>query len=190
MIAVWYEIEPGDVGQLLDKVLVAAELEGLEQMWFKAVLLPDALHRGLAQPLGAAHAAGAPVSCLGRGRVQGRLHHGAYFLRRYGGLASWTGSILFKSGQPQGQKTLSPELDRRPRHSQNLGNVLIRNPIGSHGNDLGSHHLAIRQVPASHPVSKVWRSSTVRMTGFVLLMSNSIAERISFVKLFMIHYAS
>ncbi len=145
------EIEPDDVGQLLDQVLVAAELEGLEPRWFKAVLLPDALRRGLAQPLSAVHAAGAPVSCLGRGSVQGRLHHGAYFLRRYGRLASRTGSILFKSGQSQGQKTLSPELDRRPRHSQNLGNVLIRNPIGSQGNDLGPHHLAIRQVPASHP---------------------------------------
>jgi hypothetical protein len=44
------QIEPQDVGQLLEEVLVAAELEGLDPMRLQVVALPDALHRGLAEP--------------------------------------------------------------------------------------------------------------------------------------------
>lgn len=84
-------------------------------MWFKAVLLPDALQRGLAQPLRASHTAGAPVRGMGRGSVQGRLHHGAYFLRRYvAGLRPGRRASCLSQVDQQGQEMLSPELDVRP----------------------------------------------------------------------------
>jgi len=37
----WIEIESNDIVELLDKVFVAAELEGLDEMGLEVVLFPD-----------------------------------------------------------------------------------------------------------------------------------------------------
>ena len=67
------QIQTHNVAKLLDKVLVPAEREGLDPMWFEVVLIPNALNRHSADSVRLGHAAHAPVRCMGRSPVQGRF---------------------------------------------------------------------------------------------------------------------
>src|SRR5712692_4792989 len=88
------KVETDHVLQLLGKVRVVAQLEGLGPMWLETVLSPDAAHGLFAHPARFGHAAGAPLRSLGRlllGGLADDLLHRFWSQRR---LATWAWGIL------------------------------------------------------------------------------------------------
>ncbi len=104
------EIETDHIPELLQKVLVSAQLEGLDQMRPEVVLFPDALNCHAADPLGPGHAPHRPMGGVGRLRVQGGFHHRLDLARRKAGDTARPGSVFFQARQPESQKTLAPQL--------------------------------------------------------------------------------
>ena len=95
------EVQTDDIVELLDKMLVAAELEGLDQMRLEVVPFPDAADGGLAQPVCLGHAAGAPMCRSWRRGVKCRLDHGANRSLRDSRDTSRARGILFQSRTAQ-----------------------------------------------------------------------------------------
>ena len=145
------QIQPHDVGQLLDELRVAAQLEGLDPMRLEVVTRPDALDRGLAEPLGPGQRARAPVRRRGRRGVQGGFHYRADLLHRHPRLAAGPRRILFQPGHAQSQKPFAPQLHRRSGDLQGRGDVLAGNAVGGHRDDLRPDHLPIREASAPGP---------------------------------------
>lgn len=128
-------VEPDDIIKLLDKLFVPADLEGLDQMGFETVLLPNPLNAHWTDTLRLGHTAHTPVSCSGRLCVQGRLDHRTDFPFGDAWDATGTRSILFQARHSKGQKALPPQLDGWPGDGQLFCNVLARYSIGRHCND-------------------------------------------------------
>src|SRR3990167_984257 len=74
------EIESDDIVELLDKMFVAADLEGLDEMGFEVVLFPDTTDRRLAEAMRLGHAPRAPVGRIRWLAVQRGLDDCADFL--------------------------------------------------------------------------------------------------------------
>ena len=115
------------------------------------MLLPDAVNRGLAQPLCFRHPPVCSNGSRSRGTMQSRFHHGADLSGRHFRLTPRTGAILFQSCQTQSQKTLPPKLNGRPRCTQGISDVLVQDPIRCHRDDPRSNHLSIREISTTHP---------------------------------------
>ena len=145
------EIKPDHVAELGHKGAIAAELEGLGQVRFEAVLPPDPPDSGLAQALGCSHGARAPVGRVGRKLMQGRVNHRRNLVRRDLGDPARPGCILFQTWQAQRQKSLPPQLHRRSGNLQRLRDLLTEHPIGRHPDDLSPLHQALGQPLAARP---------------------------------------
>ena len=149
---VWrIEIQSNYVAEFLNKVFVAAELEGPDQMWLEVVLLPDPLNGCLAKTLGFGHASRTPVSGVGGCGVQCGLDYRTDFFHRDLGFATRTGRIFFQPRQTQCQKTLSPELNGRSRHPQSFGDSLTEDAVGSHHDDFGPLHQSQGKTSSARP---------------------------------------
>ena len=134
------EIESDHVVELLDELFVATDLERPNKMGLEAVLLPDATHRGFADPVCVCHSPSTPMSRSGRLRMQGCLNNGADLLCRNAGETARAWGIVLESHDPQGQKPLAPQLHGGPRETQLLCNVLTQHAISCHGDDPGPLH--------------------------------------------------
>ena len=145
------QIQTNDVAEFLDKAFIAAELEGPDQMRLEVVLLPDPLDSCLAETLGSGHATRAPVGGIGGGGVQRSFNYRSDFFHWHPRFAPGTGSVLFQPQETQGQKTRAPELDRRPRYSQDFGHVLAEDTVSGHRDNLRSHHFPIGEVSSTCP---------------------------------------
>ena len=145
------EIQSDDIVELLDKVFVAADLEGLDEMGLEVVLLPDTLNGHSTDALRPRHGAHAPVGCSRRLRVQRGLDDCPDLAVGDAWDTTGTWSVLFQARQPKGQKPLSPELDRGPGDVQFPGDVLIEAAIGRHLHDLCTLHQAQWDPPAMGP---------------------------------------
>lgn len=145
------EIQANDIVELLDKVFVAAELEGLDEMRLEGVLLPNTLNRHPTDPLGRGHAADAPMGGIGRRRVQGGLDDRTDFLVGNAREAAGTRRVLFQALQPQSQKSLPPQLHGRPGKGQLLGDVLAWHPVGGHRDDPCTLHQSHGDASATCP---------------------------------------
>ena len=77
----WIEIEPDNIDEFLDKVLVATEFETLHQMRLEVVLPPYPTYGGFAHALGRSHRSRAPVRRIGRRGVESRLDDSFDFAR-------------------------------------------------------------------------------------------------------------
>jgi len=138
---VWrIEIQPHHIVELLDKLGVPAELEGLAQMRFEPMLLPDAAYRGGADPLGVRHGSSTPVRRRRWRGMQRRLHDGADLLGRKTGKATGAGGIALESRYAQPQESCTPQLHCGPRNLQLPRNVLIQHPVCRQADDLGTLH--------------------------------------------------
>jgi len=145
------QVKPHHVLQLLDELLVPAELEGFEQMRLDLVLSPDSMNARCAHVLSLCHGPGTPMRGSCRSTLQRRLDHRPDLSGRDARSAAWTRSVLLQSPQPQGQKPLTPELNGRPRHVQALCNILAENTVGGHEDNSGSHHLPVGKVASPCP---------------------------------------
>jgi len=115
---------------------VAAELERFDQMRLPVVLLPNTMNRVFAEALRLGQAARAPMGCVGRGGVQGRMNDRAHLAMGDSWNAAGTRGVFFQSRKPQGQKALPPELHGGSRNPQSAGNHPAQNAIGGHPDNL------------------------------------------------------
>ena len=134
------QIEPDNVGELRQEVLVAAELESLDQVWLEIVLFPNPVNGHGAQPLGLGHTPRAPMGCVDRFRMESRLDHSLYFLFGNGWYSSWTRSIFFQSSTPQRQKAFPPKLNSGTGNPHAAGYFVTEISVGRHLDDTGSLH--------------------------------------------------
>lgn len=137
--------------KLLNRMLVPAEFERLDQMGLEMMLLSDATNGGLAETLCFGHRPGAPVDSVRRLKMQGCLDYRPDLLRREFWFTTRTGSILLQPSKTQSQKPLSPKLNGRPRYTQSLSNVLIQDPISCHDDNPGSNHFSIGEISTTGP---------------------------------------
>lgn len=145
------EVEPNHIVELLDKLLVPADLEGPDEMGLEVVSLPDTPNRSLAETLCLGHAPRAPV---GRSRwcgVQRGLDHYPDFACGDAWDTAGARRVLFQTRQAEGQKPLSPELHRGPGDFQSPGNVLTGGAVGRHLNNPCALHQAEGETPALRP---------------------------------------
>lgn len=134
------QIQSNDIVQLLDKLCVAAEFEGFDEMGFEIVVLPDTADGGLADALCLGHRSCTPMCRSGRRRMQGRFDHRFDFPRRDFRNATGSGSVFFQSGATERQETLPPQLNGGARHSQMLGDIVAEHALGGLLNNLGTLH--------------------------------------------------
>ena len=145
------EMQSNDIVELLDKMFVTADLEGLDEMRFEVVLFPNALNTCRTDALRLSHRAYAPV---GSGRwlgPQGRLNNGTHFLFGDAWKTPGTRGIFFKPGDPQSQKTFSPELNSWSGDSDFTCDVLVGNPVVRHLDDSCALHQTERKTSSFFP---------------------------------------
>ena len=106
------KIQSDHIVELLDKPRVTAELEGLDAMGLEAMSVPDALDSHSTDALRLGHGPRAPM----RGGLGSRVERGLDDRPNLAFRNAWdttgTRSVLFQSGQSEGQESFSPELDR------------------------------------------------------------------------------
>jgi len=134
------QIEFHNIFQLLDKSLVPAKLERLDEMRLKVVLFPDSTNAGLRQPLCLRHAARAPVRRVRRSCVQSRLDNRFDFPSRDPRFPARAGRVLFESRHPQGQEPLPSKLNGWPGQPQFRRDILIGYAGSRHQDDMSSYH--------------------------------------------------
>ncbi|TKS58407.1 MAG: hypothetical protein EWM73_03544 [Nitrospira sp.] len=145
------EVQADDIVELLDKMLVAAQLEGLDQMRLEVVPFPDAADGGLAQPVRLGHAAGTPMGRRGRRGVEGRLDHRAHRPLRDARDTSRARGVLFQSRTAKSQKPLSPQLHRRAGDTQLVGDVLTQAALGGQLDNPCAVHQSHGDAPPVRP---------------------------------------
>jgi len=147
----WIEIEADDIGELFEKLLVSAELEGLDQMRLDVVLPPYSANRGLADPLCLGQGPSAPMSCSRRFGVQSGLNDCADLPFRNAWEAAGAWGIFLEPGHSQGEEALSPQLNGRSRDTQPPCDTLTRHSVSGHGDDSRALHNAQRQALRVRP---------------------------------------
>jgi hypothetical protein len=147
----WIQIQAHDIAQLLDKVLVPTEFEGMDQMGLQVVLLPDATDGRFTQILGLGHSPRAPMRRTRRRRMEGGFNHGFDFTRRYFRNTTRPGCVFFQTGHSKSQKTLSPQLHGGTRDPQFASDILVQRSTGRQANDLGPLHKPGRKASAVRP---------------------------------------
>jgi hypothetical protein len=139
-----------DIVELLDKMLIAADLEGLDQMRLEVVPFPDAADGGLAQPVRLAMFW--VLQCVAAGGVVWSV---AWTTRANRPLrdsrdTSRARCVLDKP-TAQSQRPLSPQLHRRAGDTQLLGDVLTQDAIGGHLDNPCALHQSQGEAPPVRP---------------------------------------
>lgn len=147
----WIQVQAHDIAQLLDKVLVSTEFEGIDQMGLQVVLLPDAPDSRFTQILGSGHSPRAPMRRIRRRRMQRGFNHSFDFTRRDFRNTTRPGGVFFQTGHSKSQKTLSPQLHGGTRDPQFASDILVQRSACRHSNDLGPLHKPGREASAMRP---------------------------------------
>ena len=134
----WIHVQTNNIIQLLNKLLVTAQLNCLYQVGLKVVLIPYSPNRCFTHPLSSSHSACTPMSCMGRLSMRRRLYHLSNFLCWDFWQASGTRSIFFQASQTKSQKPTSPELYGRSCCAKPQSNILIQDTIRCPLNNLRS----------------------------------------------------
>ena len=145
------EVQPHHIGEFLGESLVLGEFEPLYPVGLEPVSLPDALHRGLAQPLGLGHSAGAPMGrsgglCLGSG-----LHDLVHALGAIGDPSAPAWSDLGEGARATLHEASAPEDDGGTTDVQFSGNPAIRKAIGGKEGNPGPEGDALGSVLGTDP---------------------------------------
>ena len=145
------EIQADNIVKLLNKLLIAAQLEGLSQMRFKLMPPPDPANRSFTHSLGFSHQSSTPVSSVLRLAMQRRLYDSSDLSIGNLGKPTRAGSILFESRHTECQKPLSPKLHRRARKPKNARYFLTLHSVSSHLDYLCALDNACRLGSATSP---------------------------------------
>jgi len=145
------QIEAHHVGELLDELRVAGELEGFHSMRLQAVCIPDPLDRRRRNPGHLGHRATAPVRGVVGLRVPRGVHDPLHEVGRIDGLPAAAGFNLRERLGPAGSKPLSPQDHRRTADREFLGDAVIWDPFPGQQNDPGASHHALRCAVGTDP---------------------------------------
>ena len=145
------QVKADAIREFFYKVLVAAELEGFDQMRFQIMLTPNSLNGHPAQALGLRHCAHTPVSSIRRLCMESGFDHSANLSLGNVRESTRTRSVLLQTGEAKSQKTLSPELNGGSRCLDALSKLLVQDPVGRHLNALGPLHQTQRKTSSLGP---------------------------------------
>ena len=145
------ERESDDLVELLDKLFVAADFEGLDEMGFEVVLFPDTTDRRLTEAMCLGHAPRAPVCRIQWLSMQSGLDDGTDGLLGNAGETTRTWSVFFQTRQPKSQEPFSPELHGGPGDVQFPRDVLAACAIGRHLDNVGTLHQSQWETAAMRP---------------------------------------
>jgi len=132
------EIQANDVAQLFDKTLVSTEFESFDSMGLQVVLLPDSADGCFADMLRRRHRPRAPMSRRRWFRLKRCFDNSPYFLGCNPRKPSRSWGVFLQTRNAKSQKALPPKLNRWPRNSHTLGDLLALGALGGQTNDLGS----------------------------------------------------
>lgn len=141
------EIEADDILHFLSKVRVVGDLEGANDVGFKPILLPDALHAGVANADLVPHYAHAPVRGMGWALLDGLLDDRA--LESLGNrlLAGRLASSFDHAGDASFDKILLPAPNRRLGDTDRSHNCHYAGAGGRHQHNLGPFCHLLGSVP-------------------------------------------
>ena len=156
------EIHAHDVGELLDKVLVAGKLKGASPVWLQPVQLPNALHGFETQFLGLGHRATAPMSlALGLG-MNSRPHHCGHLAPAQGGFAPPAGGDLAQSRRPAREEAFFPAPDGRLTYFQTFADGLAALALAGQQNNPAPQHHTLRSIGCLHPAFELLNIGCIR----------------------------
>src|SRR5579863_6163196 len=104
----WVQIGTDNVGQLLGKLWIIADLEGPRQVWFQAVGAPDTAYGSLAHARPFRHAACTPVRGVGWLARRCQFHDPRRFSIRHSPSASRSRCIIQESFFATVKKAIYP----------------------------------------------------------------------------------
>src|ERR1700722_58581 len=172
------EIKADDILHFLGKVRVVGDLEGANDVGFKPILLPDALHAGVADADLLPHDAHAPVRGMGRAPFDGLLDDLA--LESFGNrlLARWLASSFDHPGDASFDKILLPAPNGRLGDADRSHNCHYAHAVGRYQYNLGSFCDLLGGVPVADYLLKI--GTILRAEGeFRLLRFHPTSESYS-----------
>ena len=147
---VWrIEIEPDHVLHLGGEVLVARDLEGVDQVRLEPVRPPDPLHAAIRDVGGRRHAAQAPMGCIRRFLVQRHVHHLFDLIRRQRLDPRWAGRVLQQPVHPLRHIAAAPAANREQALADCRRNPLRRQPVAGQQHDPRPPNHLLRRVSAT-----------------------------------------
>src|SRR3990172_46532 len=149
---VWrIEIDSHHIGELLDKALVARELERFHAMGLQAVCVPNALHRGMTDCLRLGHGPRAPMCRAPRPRLCRRLHNALHLGARDRRRAPPTRGVLQQSGHPTRCKAGAPQQHGRTTGAYLLCDAPVGHAVRGQQHDACPHDDALWRSPGTDP---------------------------------------
>src|SRR5271157_5325387 len=159
-------------------------------MRLEIILFPNALNSHSAKPVGFSHRASAPLSCVVRCAMKCSLDNSRYFGLGNLGEPSRTRGVLFKASQPQCEEAITPELHRRTRNTQFLGDRPVQCSFCGHLNNPSALHQSRGQTTPSAPGFYCCSFFGRQFDGIRSVHKSECTPSDSNVKLFMGHYTS
>ena len=143
------EIQPDDVAQLLNEMLVVGQLEGTHQMRFKFVGMPDALHGGVAHPGVLGHGARRPMRGLLGHSMHGVIDNA---FDEFSPVVRFSSSprAVEEAGHALLDEAVPPFRHRVRAGAQLLGDVAVLHALGGQQHDARSEHLAHARTTRAH----------------------------------------
>ena len=146
------QVQPDDVGQLLDERRVFRQLERRDAVRLQAVRVPDALDGRAAHPGRLGHRAATPVGGARRRLVQRGMHDGLHLVGGDLRFPAAARTHLTHRIQSIGEKPRSPVQHRRPTDAERGRNATIRHAVTGHQQGLGAGHHAVRRGSTERPL--------------------------------------
>ena len=139
------QVQPDEVGQLLDEGRVFRQFERRDAVRLQAVRVPDALDGRAAHASRLGHRATTPVGGARRRLVQRGMYDGLYLLGRDLGFAAAARTHLTHRIQSIGEKPRSLVQHRRPTDAERGRIATIRYAVTGQQQGLGTGHYAERR---------------------------------------------
>ena len=148
------QVEPDDIGQLLDKLRIARQLELTKPMRLQPVRVPYPLNRSRTDAAILGHRSTTPVRSSLRFGVQRPVHNLFNFLRSHPRPPAPSFLDFGQACRPQRDEAFAPKNDGRAAESQLFRNLVVRYPFGCHQNDPAPGHHALGRIVSTQPASQ------------------------------------
>ena len=149
------QIQAHHIGQFLQKLGVARQLEGLVPMRLEMVRLPDVVDRRLAHPLGVGQLPTTPLRHAVRLGVQRRGHDGRDLAPSVAWLAAPSRRHFPHTVQPLLDKALAPQPHRLAIHRQAAGDRVVRLAFRRRQHDPTPQRHLLRRTEGRHPLPQL-----------------------------------
>jgi hypothetical protein len=139
------QIQADDCFQLTGKIRITTYLEGLDQVRFESMRVPDASHAGLADTNFPRHSARGPMGRVGWSSLRGLLDHGVDHRCRNRRRAPGSGSIFQQPLYASQQKSPSPQRYHPRADLQFFADLLVLFTVSGQ-----QHDTATQRYPHGH----------------------------------------